>query len=623
VATVVASAGTIADPTGNAWQSHLIYDSVGSRWWLFYIESGATTSLKSAYSSDLVTWNSGATHTTPEAVQLSGRNIAVATKTISGTIVLWVTYGTTRASRTLYRVRGTISGTTLTWGTQAEVDVGYDAANEPCGPGICFSSDDKVYIANGPTAAGNAGMTRSTDADTGSAGPSAWTSAETVYTVPTGYCSAECPVPLASGAVLLMTEDASAADQTSYKQTKWSLFTGTWSAKADVQASALGAAIDPNNWGAVKVSNTDVHCVQRTDTNSYLHRRFDGTSWADGHAIPDQDSKVDSGIFLVTDGTNVWLVIIDSDAANTVRYCKWSGSSWGSWTALETSTKTRTYISGYPQVVSNTIGVLWSEVNGSNYDIVAASISTAAGGLYAGLVSYWKLDEASGTRNDSHGTNHLTDNNTVGAAAAKINDGADFERDNSEYLSIATNSDLETGDVSFSFQAWVSIESTGLNHILLAKNESGVSEEYRFYIDTSQKVVFQLRKADNSATVTVTGGTALSAGTLYHVVVVHDATANMMTLYLNGVVDGGPTAIAGGVRVSTNGFRLGRGSGAETAYLDGILDEVGFWKAALTADQVTWLRNGGSGRAYSTLGTYTAPGTVVPVFMNQYRQRRS
>jgi len=33
------------------------------------------------------------------------------------------------------------------------------------------------------------------------------------------------------------------------------------------------------------------------------------------------------------------------------------------------------------------------------------------------LVSYWNLIETSGTRNDSHGTNHLTDNNTVGYAA--------------------------------------------------------------------------------------------------------------------------------------------------------------------------------------------------------------
>lgn len=38
-------------------------------------------------------------------------------------------------------------------------------------------------------------------------------------------------------------------------------------------------------------------------------------------------------------------------------------------------------------------------------------------GLKANLQAYWNLDEASGTRNDSHSTNHLTDNNTVTQAA--------------------------------------------------------------------------------------------------------------------------------------------------------------------------------------------------------------
>lgn len=37
----------------------------------------------------------------------------------------------------------------------------------------------------------------------------------------------------------------------------------------------------------------------------------------------------------------------------------------------------------------------------------------------AGIVSYWNLDEESGTRYDSHGGNHLTDNNSVTSAAGK------------------------------------------------------------------------------------------------------------------------------------------------------------------------------------------------------------
>lgn len=40
--------------------------------------------------------------------------------------------------------------------------------------------------------------------------------------------------------------------------------------------------------------------------------------------------------------------------------------------------------------------------------------------LLDGLVAYWKLDEASGTRFDSWGTNHLTDVNGVGSSDGKL-----------------------------------------------------------------------------------------------------------------------------------------------------------------------------------------------------------
>ena len=83
--------------------------------------------------------------------------------------------------------------------------------------------------------------------------------------------------------------------------------------------------------------------------------------------------------------------------------------------------------------------------------------------LIDNLISYWKLDETSDgsgavTRNDSHSTNHLTDNNTTASGTGKINAGVDFERTNSEYLSRADNASLSpTSDISFNF--WVNFEN--------------------------------------------------------------------------------------------------------------------------------------------------------------------
>jgi hypothetical protein len=44
------------------------------------------------------------------------------------------------------------------------------------------------------------------------------------------------------------------------------------------------------------------------------------------------------------------------------------------------------------------------------------------------LISWWSLDEASGSRADKHGANTLTDNNTVLSAAGKKSNAGNFVR---------------------------------------------------------------------------------------------------------------------------------------------------------------------------------------------------
>lgn len=71
-------------------------------------------------------------------------------------------------------------------------------------------------------------------------------------------------------------------------------------------------------------------------------------------------------------------------------------------------------------------------------------------GLTTGLVSWWELDEVSGVRYDSHGSNDLTDNNTVGSATAVAGamngNAASFVSANNEYLnSSAISLDLSSG----------------------------------------------------------------------------------------------------------------------------------------------------------------------------------
>ena len=112
------------------------------------------------------------------------------------------------------------------------------------------------------------------------------------------------------------------------------------------------------------------------------------------------------------------------------------------------------------------------------------------------LVAYWKLDEASSTRNDSVGTNHLTSNNSVGQATGKLNYAANFVAANSQYLSIADNADLSVGDIDFTVSAWIWLDSAGGARGIVGKGNSTYvwsSVEYALlYLNSSDGLQFRV-----------------------------------------------------------------------------------------------------------------------------------
>jgi hypothetical protein len=79
-----------------------------------------------------------------------------------------------------------------------------------------------------------------------------------------------------------------------------------------------------------------------------------------------------------------------------------------------------------------------------------------------GLYFWWKMDETSGTRTDSHGTNPLADNNTVGSTTGKQGNAAQFVVANSEYLSIPDNPSVSMGrGARMTVCTWVRLNSKG------------------------------------------------------------------------------------------------------------------------------------------------------------------
>ena len=220
------------------------------------------------------------------------------------------------------------------------------------------------------------------------------------------------------------------------------------------------------------------------------------------------------------------------------------------------------------------------------------------------LVGNWSMDETSGTRADSHGSNDLTDNNTVGYATGVISNAASFIRANTESLSSSTQPITGTGARAEEF--WFKTSS---------------SEDMAFVsygINVNGKW-WRIRMENGAIWQRVTGGAkewtnTWNDGNWHHLVMQVDANSTIddVVLYIDGTLQsssGASTTRA--LDTGSANFYIGRESSG-SVWLDGDIDEYRHWNRVLAANEIAWLYNSGSGRSYSDLsgGGGTSPGTT-------------
>jgi hypothetical protein len=295
---------------------------------------------------------------------------------------------------------------------------------------------------------------------------------------------------------------------------------------------------------------------------------------------------------------------LETSATGTFLAPVYSGAAAQTFGNLETSATGTFTAPVYSGTAAQTFGNLETSASGTFTEAPDQSLLTD-------LVSYWKLDEASGNALDAHGSNELTETSgTIASTTGIINGARDIEAADTEYFNLADNATISAGDIDLTWQVWVNLESKSGDMFIV--NKWGTSNfEYRIYYDSSSdRFVFGVStNGTNEVTVPADNLGAPSLSTTYHILAWHDATANTLNIRVNnGTVDS--TSHSGGIRDGSSPLRFSH----SFDWLDGWIDEIGLWKRVLTSEEQDALWNSGSGLSYDQFAGADHTGTAAVTF---------
>jgi hypothetical protein len=242
--------------------------------------------------------------------------------------------------------------------------------------------------------------------------------------------------------------------------------------------------------------------------------------------------------------------------------------------------------------------------------------------LSAGLVAYWKLDEASGNAVDEISGHTLTNTGTMPYAAALRNNGASFDG-TAKYLSMTTPSALKTLGSGFTVSFWYKPSNTTATQRLVANlNGNGNCFIYLGGSGSSPTTIGFI--LNGFAGAYIAGGAFFTTGTWTHVVCVYDpkqpVAAERLTAWKDGIAlintnsgQDPPQYIASG----TADLCVGHQDGA--TFANGIMDELGIWSRPLSNQEIWILYNDGlSGAGVPKTYPFTESDSSSIVFRDEF-----
>jgi len=309
------------------------------------------------------------------------------------------------------------------------------------------------------------------------------------------------------------------------------------------------------------------------------------------NVAPTVNAGADQSITLPNSSVNLAGIVTDDNLPNP------PASTTKAWTAQSVPAG-GTVVFGTPAAASTTatfniagtyiLRLTASDGALSSFDDVKVTVAPAPGGGDPTLVTWLKLDDASGpSAADASGYGHsgaLTNGPTW--TTGQLAGGLKFDGTN-DYLQIANPTAAELNPTSaISLAAWINPSSWGSNRRIIQKGAT--DNQYRL---TAENGVLKFHIAGlSAATLTV----ALPAvGKWTHVAATYDGAK--MSIYVNGVLAAQQNS-TGVIKVTADELAIGRKPGSTLAgnYFAGVMDDVRIYSRAITASEVADLAKVGT-----------------------------
>jgi hypothetical protein len=208
------------------------------------------------------------------------------------------------------------------------------------------------------------------------------------------------------------------------------------------------------------------------------------------------------------------------------------------------------------------------------------------------MISYWKLDETSGTSYDDYYNGNDGDGSTSAPTPATgIVGGAQDFNGTSNRITVDDDPSLDwAADASFSVELWAKFTNvSGQNKVLIGRDDGGGGRPH-WWVGAASNTglgMFVLFDTNNNGTY-VTGTTALNDDQWHHIVAVKDESTDQIHLYVDGELEisASHNYTAGFDASTTLGIGYMAYNNTPAYFYDGLLDEIALYAQALNEVEI-------------------------------------